>query len=379
MDTTYVNIMLVVFLVMAALAIDVGYMYVSDEDLQHAAELSSLAGARGIKQAAHAQLQVNPREMDNVMRDTTQASARVAAMESATGAHKAVALIEVHNNNTNSMTTENSMTVGYWNAATKTYTPGETPVNAIQVRTKRTAESESVGLGEMGSMIARITGMETMNFNPVAIAAIPPLARTNIALSREMCESGCSYPNICTPAERRLTAGSSAEGGTNHFAFTTLAVPVTGDMTLSAMICREMPPQDVCGRPVFTTLGAGADTLRDVEAMMYDPKFDDSNKEYDKKSGKLLGWWVIAPVVDTLPTKSGSQFEERLVTRYALIRISRICVPGASGCAQSGTSFDAPAEQCGNETGLFIDRISCVGCGSREMLQMPGLHPVIVQ
>jgi hypothetical protein len=31
--------------------------------------------------------------------------------------------------------------------------------------------------------------------------------------------------------------------------------------------------------------------------MMYDPKVDRSNKEYDR-NGKLLGWWVVVPVAD---------------------------------------------------------------------------------
>ena len=53
MDTTYVGIMLVVFLVIAALAIDIGYLYVSEDDLQNAAETSALAGAQAMKQRIH--------------------------------------------------------------------------------------------------------------------------------------------------------------------------------------------------------------------------------------------------------------------------------------------------------------------------------------
>ncbi|WP_243689489.1 Tad domain-containing protein [Geotalea toluenoxydans] len=50
MDTTYVGIMLVVFLVIAGLAINIGYMYVSEDDLHNAAESSALAGAQAIGQ-----------------------------------------------------------------------------------------------------------------------------------------------------------------------------------------------------------------------------------------------------------------------------------------------------------------------------------------
>ena len=46
MDTTYVGIMLVVFLVIAGLAINIGYMYVSEDDLQNAAEVAALPEPR---------------------------------------------------------------------------------------------------------------------------------------------------------------------------------------------------------------------------------------------------------------------------------------------------------------------------------------------
>lgn len=380
MDTTYVNIMLVVFLVMAALAIDVGYMYVSDEDLQHAAELSALAGAQGIKQSTHALLQSDSHDKSNISEDTVQASARVAAIESATGAHNASALVEIRSNNTNNMTTENSLTVGNWNSVSKKYSPGETPVNAMQVRTQRTAESESVGLGGLGTFLAKITGMETVNFNPSAIAAFPAMARANVAFSAGLCQKACRYPDICAVPERKMT--HSAESNLeekSRYAFTTLALPVADPASLSEMICREIPPQDVCGRNVFITLGSSENPLRDIESMMYNPKFDESNKEYDKKTGKMVGWWVIAPVVESLPENQGNTFEEKSVNGYALVRISRVCVTGATGCSQKGTSFDAPAAECGNENGLFIDRISCAGCGTREMQLLPGLHPVLVK
>ena len=58
------GIMLVVFLVIAALAIDIGYMYVSEEDLQNAAETSALAGAQAIKQRIQLQTQTDPDEAE---------------------------------------------------------------------------------------------------------------------------------------------------------------------------------------------------------------------------------------------------------------------------------------------------------------------------
>jgi len=106
---------------------------------------------------------------------------------------------------------------------------------------------------------------------------------------------------------------------------------------------------------------------------------DASNKEYDKGSGKLLGWWVIAPVTDCPQAPQEAAFAKQTVTRYALVRISRICAPGGSGCQQNNTSFEAPAATCGTDKGLYIDRISCVSCSSKALLTFPGLHPVLVK
>src|SRR5215471_21438805 len=107
MDTTYVGIMLVVFLVIAALAIDIGYMYVSDEDLQNAAETSALAGAGAIKQRMLLQIQTEPGKLNDVVSDRVQTSARGAAIDQASGIHKAAALMEIANIFNDTPTTEN--------------------------------------------------------------------------------------------------------------------------------------------------------------------------------------------------------------------------------------------------------------------------------
>src|SRR6185369_16255413 len=135
MDTTYIGIMLVVFLAVAALAIDIGYLYVSEEDLQNAAETSALAGAKAIKQRILDQVKTDPNGLKDVLNDQVQTTARIAAIDTVSGQHKAAALIEIANKNSNRLTDENDMTVGFWNISSHTYTAGGTPVNAMQVRT----------------------------------------------------------------------------------------------------------------------------------------------------------------------------------------------------------------------------------------------------
>ncbi|GFO56659.1 hypothetical protein GMSM_36660 [Geomonas sp. Red276] len=382
-DTTYVSIMLVVFIVVAGLAIDIGYMYVSEEDLQATAENSALAGAEALKHRILAQAQKAPEQLQAATGDLVQSSARNAVVETVSGKNKASALMEVANANTNALTVDNDITVGNYNQLGRTYTPGVAPVNAVQVRTKRTAESASVGLGSLGTFLAKATGTESFGSTPVAVAALPIGTRSNLAFCEKACEPACSWPKICDIAERHMTPAwpdTSAPQGNDRYLFTSLLRQVGITNTISDLVCQESPQQEVCGSPIYVAAGSGTaqDILRDIKAKMYDPKADSGNKEYDK-SGKLVGWWMVAPVTDCSAVKAGDIFEPRRVTRYAMVRVSRICVSGPAGCGDQATQSVAPAVACRpGEQGLYIDRISCVGCAEKEKVLFPGLHPVLV-
>ena len=383
MDTTYVTIMLTVFLVLTGLAVDIGYMYVSEEDLQSAAESAALSGTQAIKQRILFQVQNDPKKIRDAFSDPVQAAARTAAVESVTGKHSSVALVGLSSNNANALTGDNDLTVGFWNVSSQSYTPGGTPANAMQVRTRRTAESSSVGMGALGSFLARITGTENFDFTPVAIAAIPVRTRANIALCTASCDPACSYPEVCAVKERRMVRAPwdprQDPPANDHYLYTSLLHPVTVTNTMSDLICGEAPAQAVCGKPIYTSGGASDDSLRDIQAMMYNPKFDSSNKEYDK-NGKLSGWWMIVPATDCSQTGQGAAFEPHSVTKYSLVRISRICGGSPAGCQQATGPQDAPASACGpGDWGLYLDRISCVGCGSPALALLPGLHPVLVK
>ncbi|HWI40517.1 MAG TPA: TadG family pilus assembly protein [Verrucomicrobiae bacterium] len=377
MDTTYVGIMLAVFLVLAALAIDIGYLYVSDEDLLTAAEKSSLAGADAIKKRMLSGMRSNDRVPAGVLNDPVQAAARAAAVEAASGKHASTALIHIANNDTNRLSDGNDVTVGFWNATSHTYTPGATPVNAMQVRTRRTAESETVGLGSVGTILARLSGVENFNYTPEAISAFPPRATANFAICASSRSAACRYPSVCS-GETRVPRSADPQPGDLRYAYTTLLHQTGETMGLSELICLDLPPQEVCGKQILVTTGDASDyVLRDLESMMYNPNVDPSNKELEG-DGAPAGWWVIAPVVEC-GGEATRGFERRRVSGYALVRISRICVDGPPGCRQNGTSFKAPQAACRGERGLYIDRISFVDCGSRDMLQFPGLRPVLVK
>ena len=380
MDTTYVNTIIVAFLVVAALVVSIGYLYVDEEDLRSVAEVAALAGAQEIRNRNLVQLQSAPDRLAAVAGDTVQAEARAVAVTQALGKHKEAALTHAFNDNGNRLTTANDVTVGFWNISTKIYTPGATPVNAIQVRTRRTAESEGAGIGRIGNIFGTLFGVQKFDYTPDAVAALPPRADVNFTLCTEACESRCSYPSVCTVAERKFTSTpfQPERAAAGSLAATYLLYQLNTAVNVSDLICMGTTPQAVCRKEVFTAFDQQDRALRDLKSVMYNPNVDVANKEYDKATGRLLGWWVIAPVADCRRSRPEATFERRSVERYALVRISRICTPGGSGCQQNNTTFDAPAAVCGSERGLFIDRISCVNCNGKELLQFPGLTPVLV-
>lgn len=382
LDTSYVTIMLVVFLVVTGLAIDIGYMYVSEEDLQHSAEMAALTGAQNIKQRYLQQAQTDPARLAGVANDLVQAQARAAAVDLVTGKHDAAALVGLLNNNGNALTGDNDITVGFWNMSSRSYTPGAAPVNAMQVRTRRTAESSSVGLGSVGTFIAKISGTDSFGTTPVATAALVPGTRANIAICAEASPASCTFPEICSIPERRMSHApwDAREKGSlaSHYLYTSLLHPVTLTNTMSDLVCQEMPVQEVCGLPIFAAASGSDAILRDIKAMMYDPQVDRSNKEYDK-NGKLAGWWVIVPATDCSAFEPGGSYQQHTVTRYALVRISRICASGAPGCGKAQAQADQPANTClpGGD-GLYIDRLSSVACNDPRKRLLPGLRPVLV-
>ena len=218
--------------------INIDYMYVNEDDLHSMAESSALVGAREIKTRILEQIRAGAGKLDDITDDTVQSAARGVVVSHTLGKHKEAALIHALNNNTNNLTTSNDVTVGFWNASTHTYSPGGKPVNAMQVRTRRTSESESVGIGNIGNILGILTGVQKFNYTPDAIAALPARANANFAVCADACGSGCTFPNICQIPERKMVseppdpgAGSAA----NRYATTSLTNQIGPTITLSEM------------------------------------------------------------------------------------------------------------------------------------------------
>jgi len=112
-------IILPVMLMLAGLAIDIGYIYYVKNQLQVAADAASLAGAALITDPT----------------DSTQTAARDKAKEFAAKNKAAGIDVEVVTDYSNTLSNANDITVG--NLTGTTYNRGSTPVNAIEVIPKR--------------------------------------------------------------------------------------------------------------------------------------------------------------------------------------------------------------------------------------------------
>jgi len=128
-----VALSLVVFMGFAALVIDVAYFYHTRHQLQGAADAAALAGAANL-------------DGSNL---TTQLLARQEAFKYAglnTASGSSVVLSPVAQNN-NALSHDNDITVVNWDdTLSPRYDTGRTPINAVQVRTRRTSDSPGLGV-----------------------------------------------------------------------------------------------------------------------------------------------------------------------------------------------------------------------------------------
>lgn len=369
----YLAVALVVLMGMAALAIDMGYMYVGKAQLQNASDAAALAGAQGIKK------NTNPM-------DTNQATARLQAVDMASKNLAAAKAVVLANSGANGepMSPDNDITVGFWNFSGHTYSsppPAGKPVNAIKVRARRTQDSPA---GAIDTFFAKVVGKNSMDVSAISIAAVPSRAGIYTAFCTQACDPACSYnpndptspdpngdsdlwPAACKVEKKMETGPEGTVPYTNAFAWSSLLTPVTSTNVLrSDLLCVEAPFVDVCKQNIFSMMGASTEALRDLESIMYDPHIDGDNKTKNG-AGVVTSWWVIVPITQDCPPGAQGGFDPKLVTSYAKIRIKSICSGGTAGCR----SFSAPGGACPHTAAnsMVIDRFLCIDCNYKDVLR----------
>jgi Flp pilus assembly protein TadG len=149
----WMALMLAVLLMLAGMAIDIAYMYYVKNQLQVAADAAALAGA--------AELSGDPN-------DKNQSPARSEAVNFAnknSAAGSAVVLADGGAGN-NTLSDTNDITVGHWDGAM--YTADTIPVNAVEVRARRTSGSPG---GQVGVFIGQIFSLIGADWSAMSAAA----------------------------------------------------------------------------------------------------------------------------------------------------------------------------------------------------------------
>lgn len=358
----YIALSLVALLAFVGLAIDIGYMYVGKTQLQNAADSASLAGAVKLKYIGSGTANPN---------DLVQTDARNEAISFALKNKAAKQDIVIENDDSNVLGNDNDITVGHWNGTS--YVANSTPINAIEVRTRRTSDSPG---GKIATFFGKVLGKGTMGASAVAVATLPLRGTALFAICLDSCSGVSSDPDnptILSPP--RILDRNPTIAGSLQFAWTSLLVQTSSTPEITNLVCTENPKEEVCNKTIWTSQGTSAASFKDLEAVFNDPNFDRDNKEYT--GSQVSAWWVIIPVTSSCPvTKQGigNGTEPKAVSHYALVRVISACDTGGGTACRPYSSSNCPHAYAKK---IVIDRIACINCGNID--DSSGLKPSLVK
>jgi len=152
----YVALLLVVFLGMTALAVDIGYLMVSRNELQNAADASALASTRKLGSIYQPMTYIQQQSYvcdPNVIIPVakTTAASNMAATQFVT-------------------VPDADVVIGTWDPTTKVLSPTLNQPDAVGVTTRRD-DTPGVG-GRVGTFFARIFNIQSVSVTATAIAAL---------------------------------------------------------------------------------------------------------------------------------------------------------------------------------------------------------------
>jgi hypothetical protein len=387
---------LVLMLMLAGMAIDLGYMYYVRNQLHVAADAAALAGVARLD---------GTNSTDQIL--ARQEAWKFACKNRAAG--DPVYLI------TNSSTDCNTppasglneatndpngdIVLGNWNR-TRPSTPVDlrfrpTPgnplistdvINAVKVVPRRTGATPGMPrVGVFWGQIFRILGGEgwvTMSASASAIATRPPRASSFVAVGNEFCPlagnpvcvggTGSTDPTTCilvTP--REIFAAPTSAPDSQKMGWTSLLYKPGSTPAFETLMCGTSPYQDICPpvSGIWGIPGTSTETFRNYESLMCDPGFDASAKEINA-SGQVTGWEVLIPIVDRPDPMSAP--DPNPVWGYAKVHIIAICAPGTAGCRGTGSCLSSGFCSGGADK-IVVDRISCIACGSESFGHKPAL------
>lgn len=347
----YIALLLVVLLAFAGLAIDIGYMYVAKTQLQNAADAAALAGASRLNVtesyvfAAYTSAITEAKKfagLNNAAKESVTVSSTLTSSVSSN--------VYVEGN------PGNDITFGNWDgerdpAYIKAGDTGGTPVNAIQVRSRRTAGSPR---GAVSVFFGKLFGWDKMPVSAIATATPVGFGTGGLSICTETCS--VSIPN---GGAINLYINNNSMN-TTSIAWTTLSPDQdsTKAPNVKKMIRGELPvPTNFCSPSLCVATDNGTQSIDDLKEAFEDNKFDIGHKVIDSRTNKVTKWTVVVPVLEDSevcyhsagsgcpPYRQGGGHEPYHVKQIALLDIVDVISRGG-----------------GNEKGILVSRIECLGC-----------------
>jgi Flp pilus assembly protein TadG len=350
------GIIVAFILMFLVVGIDFAYMYYVRGELQNAADSAALAGAGRLNLGDTS--------------DRIQSDARNAAINFASRNNAAGSLVAIITDNSNTLSDANDITVGNWNGQTKTYTPDATPVNAVEVRPRRTGSSPGgpVGLLFGGGLM----NWPSMNVVRRAIAARPARATAPVSI----CLNSCTLDLAAGPQLLYWAPyPSEVNPGTNGIAWTVFSTtsPSTPTNEIIPFFCGKN--FDVCGLAVYSSNGGNNAAARQFRCAFMNPLYDSEHKTCNgggpctSSSDTVDIWNVIVPYFDVSGCPPGNQPLPYTVIGYAEIGVMQVYASGGGGTNECACgAYDAPPPGGPTPNAIVIKSIRCIDCPASEFL-----------
>ena len=393
--------MLVVLIALAALAIDIAYMYVVKNELQVAADAAALAGAAKLTGATDSGGTVSPQL------DARKEAWKFACENKAAGSK----VFLVTNSSTNcgsppaSGLNENNdatgdIIVGHWRAAapgTITCATGwETlgngyfcrangstglVINAIKVVPKRTSAGQTYGKGPVSLFLGRVIGWNVMSARAEAIAARPPRAQVPLTICLDTCTSGVVSPEgtllYWAPYPSEAIPGNVGIAWTS---FNTSSQQMENNEINAITYGKEI---NACGLTVYTSNGNVNSLQRQLRCAFKNPLYDSANKtcadgNCNSSSDNVTSWTVLVAIVQS-PNgcPPGDQPSPDTVVSYGRMTITEVYATGGGGTNECACSaYDAPAMTGSQPNAIRVTSLQCLACPATEYT---GSTPVLVK
>lgn len=260
---------LIFFLVFVGLAIDIGYLWVTRNESQNAADASALAGAR---------------QMGENYFNHSDPSTGVIAKAQDTAALNTISTQYLAADNANTQ-------IGTWDASAKSFT--QTAVNPFAVRVVAMRE-EGLTSGPIGTFVTRVIGINSYNMKATAVACIAGTCTSEQTLPLGIGRSwfdNAPANNFCTEIHLNKTKESCA-GWTNlkdsSYKQKEVQDILEGTNTL---------PKITAGQSVQFGGGTTTQILNDLIALFNDKTRYAADKTFNA-DGSVKTWTTSAVVYD---------------------------------------------------------------------------------